>query len=49
MAENPVEIPQAMRDVSEQNLQQAHAAYKQLIDFVDKTMNAGWKRYPKMP
>ena len=47
MAENPVEIPQAMRDVSEQNLQQAHAAYKQLIDFVDKTINAWMEAIPE--
>ena len=47
MAENPVEIPQAMRDVSEQNLQQAHAAYKQLMDFVSKTMNAWMEAIPE--
>ena len=47
MAENPVEIPKAMRDVSEQNLQQAHAAYKQLMDFVSKTMNAWMEAIPE--
>jgi len=47
MAENPVGIPQAMRDVSEQNLQQAHAAYKQLMDFVSKTMNAWMEAMPE--
>jgi hypothetical protein len=47
MAENPVEIPQAMRDVSEQNLQQAHAAYKQLMDFVSKTMNTWMEAIPE--
>ena len=50
MTDNPLEIPQALRDVSEQNLQQAHAAYKQLMDFVSKTMNAWMEaRRPKMP
>ena len=29
-----------LRDVSEQNLKQAHAAYEQLIDFITKTMDA---------
>ena len=40
MAENPLEIPQSLRDVSEQNLKQAHAAYEQLTDFVTKAMDA---------
>ena len=33
MADNPFEIPQTLRDVSEQNLKQARAAYEQLIGF----------------
>ena len=40
MANNPFEIPQALRDVSEQNIKQAHAAYEQLTDFVTKAMGA---------
>ena len=40
MADNPFEIPQALRDVSERNLKQAHAAYEQLTDFVTKAMDA---------
>ena len=40
MAENPFEIPQQMRDLAEQNIKQAHAAYEQLTDFVTKAMNA---------
>ena len=28
MTENPVEIPQAMREQAEQNMKQAHAAYE---------------------
>ena len=38
MADNPFEIPQSMRDLAEQNLKQAHAAYEQLTDFVTKAM-----------
>ena len=38
MADNPFEIPQALRDVSEQNLKQAHAEYEQLMDLVTKAM-----------
>jgi hypothetical protein len=40
MAENPFEIPQQMRDLAEQNIKQAHAAYEQLTDFVTKAMGA---------
>ena len=40
MADTPFEIPQAVRDVSEQNMKQAHAAYEQLTDFVTKAMDA---------
>ncbi len=40
MTENPFEIPQAMRDVAEQNMKQAHAAYEQLTDFVTKAMSS---------
>ena len=34
MADNPFEISQALRDVSEQNLKQARAAYEQLVNFM---------------
>ena len=40
MAENPFEIPQQMRDLAEQNIKQAHAAYEQLTDFVTKASGA---------
>ena len=39
MADNPLEIPQTLRDLSEQNLKQAHAAYEQLTAFVTKAMS----------
>jgi hypothetical protein len=40
MPDNPFEIAQFLRDVSEQNLKQAHAAHEQLVDFVSKAMGA---------
>ena len=40
MADNPFEIPQSLRDLSEQNLKQAHDAYEQLTGFVTKAMDA---------
>ena len=40
MADNPFEIPQQMRDLTEQNMKQAHAAYEQLADFMTKAMGA---------
>ena len=40
MTENSFEIPQALRDVAEQNMKLAHAAYEQLSDFVTKAMDA---------
>ena len=49
MADNPFEIPQALRDMSEQNLKQAHAAYEQLTDFVTKAMDAWMGAMPASP
>ena len=49
MTENPFEIPQALRDVSEQNLKQAHAAYEQLMDFVTKAVGAWTGAMPSNP
>ncbi len=49
MADNPFEIPQALRDVSEQDIKQAHAAYEQLTDFVTKTMGAWTGALPSNP
>jgi hypothetical protein len=39
MANNPFEIPQTLRDQSEQNLRQAHAAYEQFTSFLTKAMD----------
>ncbi len=49
MADNPLEIPQALRDMSEQNLKQVRAAYEQFTDFVTKTRAPGWARCPQIP
>ena len=47
MADTPFEIPQTVRDVSEQSLKQAHAAYAQFMDFVTKTMDAWMGAMPE--
>ena len=49
MAENPFEIPQSLRDVSEQNLKQARAAYEQLMDVMTKAMGAWTGALPSNP
>ena len=49
MADNPLEIPQTLRDVSEQNLKQARAAYEQLTDFVTKATGAWTGAVPSNP
>ncbi len=49
MANNPFEIPQTLRDLSEQNLKQAHAAYEQLTSFVTKAMDTLMGAIPANP
>jgi hypothetical protein len=49
MTENPFEIPQALRDVAEQNIKQAHAAYEQLTDFVTKAVGTWMGAMPASP
>ena len=49
MADNPLEIPQALRDLSEQNVKQAHAAYEQLVEFMTKAMGAWLGALPANP
>ena len=49
MADNSLEIPQALRDAAEQNLKQAHAAYEQLTDLVTKTFGAWTGALPASP
>jgi len=49
MADNPFEIPHSLRDLAEQNMKQAHAAYDQLTDFVTKAMGAWMGAMPASP
>jgi hypothetical protein len=49
MADNPFEIPQTMRDLTEQNMKQAHAAYEQLMAFVTKVMDPWTGAMPANP
>ena len=49
MADNPFEIPQSMRDASEQNIKQAHAVYEQILDFMTKAMDAWMGALPAHP
>ena len=49
MADNPLEIPQALRDMSERNLKQARAAYEQLMDVMTKAMGAWIGAMPSNP
>jgi hypothetical protein len=49
MADNPFEIPQQMRDLTEQNLKQAQAGYEQLADFMTKSMSAWMGAMPASP
>ena len=49
MAENPFEIPQQMRDLADQNIKQAHAAYEQLTDFVTKAVGTWMGAMPASP
>ena len=49
MADNPFEIPQSLRDVSAQNLNQAHAAYDQFLDFIVKGVDTWISALPANP
>src|SRR6516165_10709875 len=49
MAGTPFEIPQALRNVTEQNIKQAHAAYEQLTDFVTNAVGAWMGAMPSSP
>ena len=49
MADNPFEIPQALRQVSEQNVKQARAAYEQLMEFMTKAMGPWMDAVPSNP
>ena len=49
MANNPFEIPQNLRAVTEQSLQQVHSAYEQLTDLVTRAMDAWLGVLPASP
>jgi len=49
MADNPFEIPQSLRDLAEQNIKHAHAAYEQLTDLVTKTVGVWRDTIPSSP
>ena len=49
MTENSFEIPQTLRDLTEQNMKQAHAAYEQLAHFMIKAMGAWTDALPANP
>ena len=40
MADNPFTMPRTMRDLAEQSIKQAHAAYDQLADVLTKAMGS---------
>ena len=49
MTDIPIEIPQNLRDMSEQSLKQAHAEYENLTDFVTKAMGIWMGVMPANP
>ena len=49
IVDNPIEIPLAARDMSEQSLKQAHAEYENLTDFVTKAMGIWMGVMPANP
>ena len=49
ITDNPIEIPRGARDMSEQNIKQAHAEYENLTDFVTKAMGIWMGVMPASP
>ena len=49
MTDNKLEIPKAMRDLTEQNVKQAQVAYEQFTDFMSKAMGAWMGAMPANP
>ena len=49
MTENPFEIPQTLRDLTEQNMKQAQAAYEQLAHFMINAMGTWADALPANP
>ena len=46
MADNPFEIPKQMRDLAEQNVQQARAAYGQFLSVMNQAMGMWFGAMP---
>ena len=46
MAQNPLEIPEQMRDLAEKNVEQARAAYGQFMDAMTQAMGMWSKGIP---
>lgn len=46
MADNPFEIPKQMRDLAEQNVQQARAAYGQFLNVMNQAMGMWFGAMP---
>ncbi len=49
MPDSPFAIPQGMRDASQRNLEQAHAVYAQMMDFMANAMDAWIGSLPASP
>ena len=49
MADNPFGIPQQLRDLTEQNMKQAQAAYEQMTNFMTQAMGAWMGSMPSNP
>jgi hypothetical protein len=49
LADDPFEIPQDLRVVLDQNVQQAHVAYEQITDLVTNTIRAWMTAVPANP
>lgn len=49
MTDHPLEIPQTLRDLAEENMRQAHEAYEKLIEFVSRTLNTWTGSMPSNP
>ena len=49
MTDDPFEIPQSLRDASEQNLQQAHAVYEQILEVMTKALDTWMGALPANP
>ena len=47
MAQNPFEIPDHLREIAENNLEQARVAYAQFMDAMTQAMGTWWNAMPQ--